>query len=458
MIKALTLFSSCVAVGLTACSPRVTYLPVPASNAEPDPPNALRFTLQDAALILAKPVAPSPNGAAAKTLSTDSCAATHATGDTFNLCWTGVSSPSVVAVAKDDGGTYIAEPNDFLPSLLYRTVLSGTPVTNTSYLYQKVQVNYTDNLSNTISTAGAGAATGFSLGGLPGAAVGGLLGAVVAGEAQTTGLTAEFEQKLTVTSLSVSDFVCPSVRQKLDLSKLPGLKTPALGLPITISVSGSEPFVPMSKDVFTAAPNATNDGAAVGCWRPLPNTLSLNRPPPVTFVSARATPAPVNTALVQAGKGDGWFYRIMISDDKPEANGGHLTSDYMPSAGKSGMIPSGQFPYSYCQDKAFIEITWWSQIANAAALAENHAGKATPGVLRFPIPKFPDPAYVSVVNLPRGGTITFNGNCGAVAQSGYGPNISADWNMLNTQAAAYMKAESTYDQAKAAAAKKGSGG
>ena len=148
----------------------------------------------------------------------------------------------------------------------------------------------------------------------------------------------------------------------------------------------------------------------------------------------------------------------MVPDDTPEVNGGHATSDYMPSTGKSGAIPSGQFPYSYCREKAFIEITWWSQIANAATLAANPAAKVAPAVIRLPIPKFPDPAYVSVVNLPRGGTISFNGNCGAVVQNGYGPNLSADWNALNTQAAAYMKAESAYDQAKATRAAKNGGG
>src|ERR1700744_4755035 len=110
MIKAGSLFSGVVAIGLTACTPHVSYIAVPTDNGEPDPANALRFTLQDASLTLAKPMPPSANSATGKALSSDSCSGTHAEKDTFNLCWAGVGPPIVVAVAKDDSGTYIAKP------------------------------------------------------------------------------------------------------------------------------------------------------------------------------------------------------------------------------------------------------------------------------------------------------------------------------------------------------------
>jgi len=456
---------------LAACSPHVAYYALDPANHDPDPAGSLRFTLEDATITV--PAPPPAVGAAAAAAAAakktappaiDSCAGTGADGDHFNLCFTSVPAPTVVASALNEQGAYLAEPDDFLPALLFRTGISGSPVSSSgspvsgqTYLFQKITITSTDNIGKTATSVATGVTTGFALGGPAGAAVGGIIGIVgpaVAGAPVRPPVG------------KIGYFVCPSVREKLDLSQMPELTTPALGLPVIIKASDAMPFGLENDSTKTPiidneSLHKKSDATAdyPGCWRPLPNALSLNNPIPPQFTDVN-NPPNVNRAKVKPTQGDGWFYRIVVDPTRdPLTNGAKDTSKTLPApaAKTKGSIPANQFPFSFCRSNAYLEILWWTELDRAGQAADQAANAAASppppiktSLIRLKLPDFPDPNFVSVVNLPPGGgTISFNATCGATAQSGTPPDFSADWSTALTQAGNVQKALSSSATAKA---------
>jgi hypothetical protein len=81
---------------------------------------------------------------------------------------------------------------------------------------------------------------------------------------------------------------------------------------------------------------------------------------------------------------------------------------------------TSKFPVSFCRHNAYLEITWWPE------LAKETENKSTPNIVLFKITRFPDPTYVTGINLPSsGGSIAFDPAYGATASSGI-----SDWTTL----------------------------
>lgn len=419
------------------CSPHLAYEAAQPDTNSPDKAGALRFTLQDAVIAIPRPAraedAQRKTNADAASPPVDACKRNGSVGEDGRGCFAGVSSPTIVATALHPDGDYLARPKDILPSLFFRTSISGVPVDGENFLYQKVTINLQDNLSRTITSVGTGIATGFSLGGPIGAAIGGTLGVAVAAASNST-----WELSLRPPAGAIADFVCPDSRRKIDLDALTGLR-PALGLPAALPIAESRPFLYVAPSKQDQIDQPRADKEFEGCWTPLPNTLLLNEPPPLSPIGAGSA-APAASGPRKPRSGDGWFYRIVVRD-KPADHGGHPAKAFILGTGPGPSIDSDQFPASYCRKEASLEIIWWTELSKASGMITQRT-PGTVSVVRFKLsPGFADPEFVTPVNIaPRGGTITFKTPCGAISSSGPGPDYSADWNALNTQVNTLSKA------------------
>jgi hypothetical protein len=422
--------------------------PVPNDNT-PDPPGSLRFSLQKLSVLVDKPTSTSKsNDTSDKPTSTsksndtsspatnsttvvDGCKGFKPTDQTFNKCLTGVK-PVASSVPDNQNGSFIATPNNsFLQKALGATGITGSTVSGTNFLFKQVSINYASNVKNIITSAGAGATTGFALGGPLGLGVGAVAGSVeavaLAPGAPPPPPPLPPAPPPPRSPLDITAQVCDNERADVQWAQLATVKQIELGLPVTLDFDFSSlPDFPATKESQQKLPSS--------CWHPVPNKLlgSGAAPPLKDFANVDTSvkgrlPAP----------GDGWFYRIYFPQDETKLPGVDATTFKAEDRIQRKFIPNmpnDQFPFSYCRPNAYLQITWWKEIAQGSKAVSYSLGS------------IPDPNYFQVVNVPYSGNINFNSVCGATASSGNGPDYTGYWDALtqeiNTVQSAVQKANS----------------
>jgi hypothetical protein len=412
---------------LSACS-GPTFQYEEAKSNTPDPPGALRFSLQKLSILVDKPTSSSKSTKSNDNTTSDTNSGTPVDACkglkpnyTYDQCLAGVN-PVPSSVPDNLNGRFVAVPNNSpLQKTLGATQISGTTVSGTNYLYKQVSINYASNVKNIITSAGAGATTGFALGGPLGLGVGAGAGLVIGAISPALVPAAPPPPPQPLSDIRAS--ICPEdlgpqSRDPVNWQNLSSKKPQiALGLPVVLQPS-SLPNFP-----------ATQKSQTTSCWHPVPNALrgAGKAPTPKAFTTPDAQEAR------DPEGGDGWFYRIYFPKDEDTlpgaADGTKIQSTLIRN------MPNDQFPSSYCRPNAYLQITWWTEITQG--------GKAVP----YRIGTIPDPNYFQVVNVPYTGNINFNSICGASASSGNGPDYTGYWDavtqQINTVQSAVQKANST---------------
>ncbi len=334
-------------------------------------------------------------------------------------CFKGVGTKSVAA--PYDGPLYEAKGDNFFP--WNQTNISGDPLPGSQIAYSKITISTQSNLPAVITAVGTGAATGFAIGGPWGAAAGAVIGVAGAGV-----LTRQSREPISPQDHRAFEvfkkYVCPDAQRRVELSESAwfGL-TPALSLPVVVDATG--PFE-------TDGSSTSSDN----CWHLLPNNLTLT----AVVKTNWSTGAGSGTKARQATQGDGWLYRIIGSNEMPpmaqDAGGYFLKAQHEPQKG---------FPYSACQ-MVTLQVTWWYEVLTAIEKSNSRDKTGTVNVVQFEKLKIPDPRFVNVANLPNGGVITFEPDCGAYV-SVTGPLSSSNTiDTLFQQAQSVLKAQQQWEQ------------
>ncbi|KAA5609575.1 hypothetical protein [Rhodovastum atsumiense] len=418
---------------LAACSPSLSYTPV---KSGPDQANSLRFSLQAPAILLADASLEikKSNGDIVK--PQDSCRGV--TEKDVYKCLENVV-PVVSSVAEDDGGRWLAIPNNSFPRWIFGTTkIGGTPVEGSEFLYKQVTINYIDNTKNIIATAGAGAATGVSIGGLAGGLAGAGVGAIIGAA----------ENKMTFRPpVPFKEKICQEDREIIDLEKLEEIgNQPHIGLPIIILPKNLPDIrnTITSKNLYAADPDPAlhavypNSPTSV-CWHLVPNMLSTSSSTASLSLAQLGGAVPVEPRKPE--KGDGWFYRIVFvhSDDTPDETGNAPTAeDALSGKSPDKQIEGNMFPASLCRPGAILQIIWWKNLRDFKFNYQVATRSYKLGTL-------PDPGLIQKVSLPDNGVINFRKQCGVSSTNGSAPaDIKGDWDALNNAINNYKTKEKDY--------------
>lgn len=297
--------------------------------------------------------------------------------DVLNKCLLSVSAQA--AAARDKSAFYVARRG------IGTTVTSTTAVDADPFMIKSITLNYKNPAIGIVTSAGAGAAAGFGVGGPMGAVVFGLFeagGAVIAaaGAAPVKGKEpVEWAKKN----------VCKEDWQT-DVARFAKLKSaseqpPQLFLPIVIDYKNGSSLSP--------------------CWHPLPNSsgeavkaamLNPKDPPPLS----------------------GWFYHIVEGKSTSESNNSNLPPVLPTDLGKlyapfqtreeyfSNTEQQETFPVSACRSVE-VQITWWEMLNTNGNQVRYY---------KYPV-TVADFNYVQAVHLPKNGSVYLLPVCGGYASS-----------------------------------------
>ena len=258
---------------LSACS-GPTFQYEEAKSSAPDPPGALRFSLQKLSILVDKPTSSSKSAKSNDSTTSDTNSGTVADACqglkpnyTYDQCLAGVN-PVPSSVPDNPNGRFVAIPNNSpLQKTLGATQITGTTVSGTNYLYKQVSINYASNVKNIITSGGAGATTGFALGGPLGLAVG-------AGGGVAIGLLFPAPPPPLAPAPPPPQYpfsICPEdlgpqSQDPVNWQNLSTIKPQiALGLPVVLQPSSLPDFP------------ATQKSQTTSCWHPVPNALPGGR-------------------------------------------------------------------------------------------------------------------------------------------------------------------------------------
>ena len=293
---------------------------------------------------------------------------------------------------RDTSEFYVATPE-------WGTTLTSTAVDADPLMVKSITVNYKNPTVGIVTSAGAGAATGFGIGGPWGAAIGGLLAGV--GAAISASMRAE--------EWKYENDVCQEDIQSLKPEEFKGLVSNLKA----VNVDPPQLFLPIALDYKTSK-NETK------CWHPLPN------------LSDKALDAVINNRIGLPPL-SGWFYRIVAVDPKSDSSKlppilptalPHLENSqktdppfqyrikYFEQEREKYLgvfnIANYQetFPVSACRSVE-LQITWWEMLKYRKPNDEAKHYK-------YPM-MVANSEYVQAIRLPKNGTVNLLPVCGGYA-------------------------------------------
>jgi hypothetical protein len=342
------------------------------------PPNGgFAFNLRRSTVVLsaadqsAAAANPAPGAAKAATVNATKldCKGQLTSACTYPV--TATASP-VSYTEKEKPTAYFAQPRSTNRYFGGTTLTPKTDPTD-PLMIQSVGFSYSNQVSNIITAAGGGAATGVAFGPW-GAVAGGVIGAV--------GAVVRPGPKPTWASA-----VC----------------SPDLSAVQQQTYSDSEPTQELWLPIAMDYPTKDDEP---DCWHPLP------------AAKAAGVPAHANS---------GWFYRI-YSSDKPPLNASAVPPVIVTPPGGLTKLPNqfrttadffantsaqNAFPVSACR-AVEVELAWWRDIATPPAGQDLKSHRTSSGHLLVAVA---DPTIVQVLRVSNGSTVTLL-PCGGFVSSG----------------------------------------
>jgi hypothetical protein len=300
------------------------------------------------------------------------------TGDAvLSECLLDVSAQA--AAARDKSAFYVARPG------FGTTVTSTTAVDTDPFMIKSITLNYKNPAIGIVTSAGAGAAAGFGVGGPMGAVIGGLLGG--GGAAAAAGAPPKVEIEWVEKNICKEDWQTGEAR--FDALKGASKQAPPqLFLPVAIDYK--------------------NEDSLSLCWHPLPNRSG--EAVKAAMVNPEG-PSPLS----------GWFYRIVEGKHDTEFDNGNLPP-VLPANLKDLHAPfqtreeyfsyfnrtnqQETFPVSACRSVE-VQVTWWEML-NTKEDSVKHYG--------YPM-TVADFDYVQAVRLPKNGAVYLLPVCGGYSSS-----------------------------------------
>lgn len=354
---------------MSGCVPTLTYKPNPVSPASPAD-DELIFGLRTSVVLLTspapKPTKPGDSSPSPASPVEDVCSPLKAgspSQDAISRCLETVTAGAIPI--RDEQHLFSATPN-------WGTTLTVTVVDADPLMLKTLSVNYKNPAVGVVKAAGAGAVTGFAIGGPYGALAGGVIGALGTvpmggGRPLNVEELADWKTKL-----------CVNDRKTFEAFEAlaPAEQAAQLFLPVALEYG--------------------SNSAGIECWRLMPNArpqdLGLTgwvyRFQPVDQDESKSLMPPIVTPEWDTQHGD---MRLRAPFVRRE--------DYFTEVGEKTT-----FPISACR-RVKVQIAWWEGLKNQTMKISTYKVVVA------------DSDYVQPVRLPKSGQVTLLATCGGYSTS-----------------------------------------